>query len=134
VHLKWSLDLSLGVQLIDEQHQEMFDRINRLLRAIGEIGGAEQVVATADFLQEYVIQHFAAEEEQMVLHEYPGLAKHMEHHEYFRAQVDDLRRRLSEQGPDEKLLVEAQELLVNWLRDHILQVDMVMGRFFKENL
>ena len=94
----------------------------------------EQVVTTADFLQEYVTQHFAAEEEQMVLHEYPDLAKHKEHHEFFRGRVDDLRRRLSEQGPDEKLLVEAQELLVSWLRDHILQVDMVMGRFLKENL
>ena len=134
MYLKWSEDLSVGVQLIDEQHREMFDRINRLLRAIGEIGGAEQVAATADFLQEYVAQHFAAEEEQMVLHEYPGLAKHKEHHEYFRGRVEDLIQRLEEQGPDEKLLIEAQELLVNWFRDHILQVDMAMGRFLKENL
>jgi hemerythrin len=134
VYIKWSEDLSVGVELIDEQHREMFDRINRLLRAIGEIGGAEQVTATADFLQEYVARHFAAEEEQMALHEYPGLTKHKEHHEYFRGRVDALRQKLVEQGPDEKLLVEAQELLVNWLRDHILQVDMAMGRFLKENL
>lgn len=134
MYIKWSEDLSVGVELIDEQHKEMFDRINRLLRAIGEIGGAEQVVATAGFLQKYVAQHFAAEEEQMVLHEYPGLASHKEHHEYFRGQVEDLRQRLSEQGPDEKLLVEAQELLVNYLRDHILQVDMLLGRFLKEKM
>ena len=81
MYIKWSEDLSVGVELIDEQHKEMFNRINRLLRAIGEIGGAEQVVATADFLQDYVVQHFAAEEEQMVLHEYPGLASHKEHKE-----------------------------------------------------
>lgn len=133
MYIKWSEDLSVGVELIDEQHKEMFNRINRLLRAMGEIAGTEQVVATADFLQEYVVQHFAAEEEQMVLREYPGLAKHKEHHEYFRERVEDLRQRLSEHGPDEKLLVEAQELLVNYLRDHILQVDMLMGRFLKEN-
>ncbi|MCD6282245.1 hemerythrin family protein [bacterium] len=134
MYIKWSEDLSVGVELIDEQHKEMFNRINRLLRAIGEIGGAEQVVATADFLQEYVVKHFAAEEEQMVLHGYPGLASHKEHHEYFRGQVEDLRQRLAEHGPDEKLLIEAQELLVNYLRDHILQVDMLLGRFLKENL
>jgi len=84
MYIKWSDELSVGVELIDQQHQEMFDWINRLLRAIGEIGGAERVVGTADFLQEYVEKHFAAEEEQMVLHEYTGLAKHKEHHEYFR--------------------------------------------------
>jgi hemerythrin len=134
VYIKWVDELSVGIEFIDRQHQEMFNRINRLLRAIGEIGGAEQVVSTAAFLQEYVVEHFTAEEEQMVLYEYPGLAQHKEHHEYFRGEVAKLCRRLEEQGTDEKLLVEAQELLVDWFHDHILQVDMVMGKHLKRKL
>lgn len=65
----WSSEFEVGVELIDRQHRELIDRINKLLAAIREGRGREETFKVMRFLQEYVVEHFSAEERFMLGHE-----------------------------------------------------------------
>lgn len=58
--------LSTGVRSIDDQHKELFDKINNLLAACREGKGKEEVAKVMKFLSDYVIDHFGTEEGYMV--------------------------------------------------------------------
>jgi hemerythrin len=61
----WTDGLSVGVKVIDQQHQEMIKRINRLLDAMQGGKGGKETEGAIEFLEEYVVVHFGAEEELM---------------------------------------------------------------------
>jgi hemerythrin len=131
MYIKWDESLAVGIKLIDEQHKELFERINHLLRAIGELHAQDELAKTLDFLEEYALLHFGAEEEQMQLTNYPGYDEHKGQHDYMRGEVGKLHTRMTKDGPSEKLLVDAQELLVDWLQKHIRSIDVKMARHLK---
>jgi hemerythrin len=131
MYIKWDESLAVGIEEIDEQHKELFDRINHLLRTIGELHAQDELRITLDFLEEYALMHFGLEEQQMVFTNYSGYGEHKEQHDYMRAEVEKLRTRMVGEGPSEKLLVDAQELLVDWLQKHIRSIDVKMARHFK---
>ncbi len=123
--------MSVGVEFIDNQHKEMFNRINRVLVAVRDKDSPEVVVATLGFLAKYVGEHFSAEHEEMIKHKYPAMNTHMEQHEYFAKEVAEFRARLKEEGTSEQLLIEMKKLLVDWFSSHIDKVDRSLGRFIK---
>ncbi len=131
MYIKWDESLSVGIQEIDDQHKELFDRINHLLRTIGEQHAQGELKKTLDFMEEYALLHFGAEEEQMILTNYGGYGEHKGQHDHMRDEITGLRARLAREGPNEKLLVYAQELLVDWLQRHIRSIDMKMARHLK---
>lgn len=131
MYIKWDESLSVGIQEIDDQHKELFDRINHLLRTIGELHAQGELKKTLDFMEEYALLHFGAEEEQMILTNYGGYGEHKGQHDHMRDEISGLRARLDAEGPNEKLLVDAQELLVDWLQKHIKSIDMKMARHLK---
>ena len=57
--LQWREDLAVGVKSIDEQHQELFRRINSLLEACNLGKGREEVASVIAFLGEYIDQAMA---------------------------------------------------------------------------
>lgn len=63
--IEWTQDLSTGSDEIDNQHKELFRRINSLLDACNQGKGREEIGKTVQFLEDYVITHFSAEEEYM---------------------------------------------------------------------
>lgn len=131
MYIKWDESLSVGIREIDDQHKELFDRINHLLRTIGELHAQGELKKTLDFMEEYALLHFGAEEEQMILTNYGGYGEHKGQHDHLRDEISGLRARLAGEGPNEKLLVDAQELLVDWLQRHIRSIDMKMARHLK---
>jgi|WetSurMetagenome_2_1015567.scaffolds.fasta_scaffold1374844_1 hemerythrin len=131
MYIKWDESLSVGIQEIDDQHKELFDRINHLLRTIGELHAQGELKKTLDFMEEYALLHFGLEEEQMILANYGGYGEHKGQHDHMREEIEELRNRLVNEGPNEKLLVYAQELLVDWLQRHIRSIDMKMARHFQ---
>ncbi|MDP3176271.1 MAG: methyl-accepting chemotaxis protein, partial [Spirochaetaceae bacterium] len=76
IGLDWSDMLSVGVDAMDDQHKELFSRINKLLRAMlaeGQGGDASGLVA---FIGEYVEHHFSDEEKFMRELGYPKFEAH----------------------------------------------------------
>ena len=129
--MEWTHDLSTGSAAIDDQHKELIKRINALLEASRQGKGKAEVSQVIQFLGEYVVTHFSAEEQYMEAHRYPEFAKHKALHLEFMENFADLKRELEEEGPGVHLVVKTNQMVVQWLLDHIRKVDRALGTFLK---
>lgn len=132
--VQWTDDLSVGVLEIDNQHKELFSRVNGLLDAMGDGQGKQELENVIGFLAEYVVKHFAAEEEYMLRLNYPNYEAHRGQHEAF---VDDfaaLKQQLETSGASTSLVIEANRRVVSWLTGHIRKTDKQLGAFMASKL
>jgi hemerythrin len=128
--LQWTQALATGIAEIDEQHQELFRRIDRLLDA-SIAGDGIEVTRMLGFLREYVEHHFAAEERFMEEQRYPGLRGHRAEHVQLLEQVRvlDVEHRASGSSP--ATAAGMHRLLSDWLRTHIGLSDAAMASFVR---
>ena len=124
----WTDDLLVGVELIDRQHQEYFRRVNALFDALKGCQPKEALLEAFDFLQEYAVLHFDAEQHIMGVHEYPGVEKHMQLHASFASRIDSMREALAAPGGEEAVRDKLDSLLVGWFVSHIRRVDQELAR------
>ncbi|UCD48041.1 MAG: hemerythrin family protein [Deltaproteobacteria bacterium] len=130
--MKWDESLSIGVELIDEQHQNWIERLGNVQSAIEDHRGMPHVANALDFLVDYTQFHFSTEEKYMSETGYPGLEDHRAKHEELKATLDDLVEDFRDYGVTEKLSRAIGTFLGNWLRDHIRVVDQAFAAFLKE--
>ena len=81
--IEWSNNLSVGVDLIDDQHKLLIQKIADLAEAVNKTQGAEKILKTLGFMVEYTDFHFSAEEELMKEHDYPEMEYHLKQHKQF---------------------------------------------------
>jgi hemerythrin len=94
--VEWTARLSVGVPYLDEQHKELYRRVDLFLRALVEKRARDDLRPLVAYLEEYVCEHFAAEQQMMELSGYAALGDHMvEHHRFeeeYRVLVERLER------------------------------------------
>lgn len=129
--VQWTPDLAVGVKLIDEQHQELFKRVDSLLGAMREGKGKSVLDPVVQFLGQYTVDHFSMEERLMAQHKYPDAGAHKAAHEAFIKDFGELRSQLQAQGASSTTVIQTQRRLVDWLRDHIGKVDKKLGAFLQ---
>jgi hemerythrin-like metal-binding protein len=117
----WTDNLSVGVELIDNQHTVLFNTINDLHDAMMKAQGQAKVGELLGRLQAYTYNHFSAEEALMEDAKYAGLATHRIRHRKLTKQVEWFVARY-QQG-DLTLSLELANFLSNWLKNHIQSVD-----------
>lgn len=128
--ISWTPNLSVGVEKVDRQHQELFLRVKRLVQAFAEGRQLAELESTLAFLNEYVLVHFAEEESLMEEYPYPGREYHLLEHEIFRARVKDLQESLASTGPQPDLLATIKQSIVGWLVNHVCIEDQAMGQHY----
>jgi hemerythrin-like metal-binding protein len=131
--VKWTDDLSVGVDLIDAQHKMLIQHLNNLTQSLASHEGPGKITTTLSFLIEYTHFHFSAEEKHMAANNYPGLDAHKIQHEAFKQTLDNLEDDFKEEGPTHMLAQDIDTLLVNWLLKHIQGIDVEFGTFLKRN-
>lgn len=127
--IEWTSRLSVGVPLIDEQHQSLIGRIRDLSQAVEERQGIGAVTTTLNFLVDYTEYHFSTEEKHMVANEYPGLQYHKGQHEEFRRTLANLEADFREEGSSQDLAGSIKTFLFDWFVTHIERVDRGFGQF-----
>ncbi len=132
--VQWTPDLAVGVTLIDDQHKELFKRINQLLEASSQGKGKDEVGKVLQFLSDYVITHFGTEEKAMIQHGYGGITAHKAEHLAFLRDFGDLAKGFETQGASTTLLIAVQRRVIDWLNNHIRQSDKALGAFLKTKL
>lgn len=125
----WTPALSVGVTTIDRQHQELFQRLNALLVAMGGQKEEGEVLATLGFVGEYVVTHFEDEERVMREESYPGLAYHLAEHGRFVDTFQRLRTRFARHGIDARLGKDVEVELCDWLVQHVQGTDRALGQW-----
>jgi hemerythrin len=130
----WTSDLATSVDEIDSQHRELFQRINGLLDACNQGRGKIEVQKVITFLEDYVISHFAEEEKYMEEYSYPDAGLHRAQHKEFMESFSNLKRQFETDGPGVHIVISTNQIVVDWLRTHILKLDKSLGAFLKTRL
>jgi hemerythrin len=132
--MEWTEDLAIGVERLDSQHKELFNKINHLVAAIKEAKCKYIIDGTIKFLEDYATIHFAEEERCMEESGYEECQKHKEHHASFLVALLELRKeaalpRKADSSYD--LCVATNQVVVDWIAAHIMQYDRRFGEFLK---
>jgi hemerythrin len=131
---QWTQDLSIGVEWIDGQHKELFNRINNLHDAIKQGKGKEEIINLIRFLDNYVVMHFSSEEKYMTKYDYPEYPSHKSAHKWFIREFSTIKSELEDTGSTSYLVLRINHLLGDWLITHIMKVDKAFGIFLKTKL
>jgi hemerythrin len=128
---KWDEQFSVGIQSIDNQHQEIFKQLHNLLEAMKQ-GQASSVTRQIILeLERYAAIHFQKEEYFFQRFNYPGAAKHIREHQLFIQKLKEIKPEIS--SGKITLTIELLNFLKNWIEQHILVVDKEYSECFREN-
>lgn len=128
---QWKEALAVGDDTIDEQHRELISRFGDLLEACRLGQGKEKVVEVFGFLDTYVVFHFRAEEKLMAEHGYPGLFEHRSQHAWLVGKLAGLKGTLEQDGPSFHLMIDATQMLLDWIVEHIRNTDVRFGEYLQ---
>ena len=117
--LKWTADLSIGIDLIDAQHRRIVDYINQLNDA-RQTGEKKAVGLVLEGLADYTLSHFGFEEAVMAAARFSGVAQHRRGHERFARQLAEYGHRYA---LGEEVAAEVLDTLNKWLLNHIKRED-----------
>lgn len=122
----WLDEYKIGHDVIDQQHQYLFDLANRIVAPYNDQQKTHQNVLT---LYHYVREHFRDEEALMKQYNFPGYAEQVKEHELLEKRLHVISSGILTgeiKGED------VMKFMRSWLLDHILGKDMLLGEFFRE--
>jgi hemerythrin len=125
--MEWTPDLTVGVDLIDEQHKELIRRMNAFFDAMKNGDKQQKVLEILDFLEEYVESHFRDEERLQLSSGYPLYKEHKKLHTDFIADVKQIRSDIAKAGFTVATASLVGSTLVSWLTLHIKKTDKGLG-------
>ena len=131
--IQWDDSLSVGVELIDDQHKMLIMKLIDLSNAVEEHQEAAFIMRTIDFLMEYSNYHFSAEEKEMERVGYPDIEEHKGYHKGFIEMIASLEQDMLEEGATRAIGESVNTFLWNWLANHIKEVDTKFGAYLREN-
>lgn len=82
-----------------------------------------------DFLDEYTKEHFADEEEYMLSINYPEYSAQKAAYEDFIKRLAKLRSDYNTSGRSLLVILNANQMVVDWLINHISNMDKKIGQF-----
>lgn len=132
--IQWRDSLAIGVEVVDNQHKELFSAIGNLLDACTQGKGKYEVENLMKFLEDYVVKHFTAEEEIQKKYDYPDYKAHKELHEKFIYSFAELKAQFAAEGPSLIFVRNANHVVVDWLVKHIGNIDKALGAYLKDKM
>lgn len=127
--ITWDPQLTVGFAEIDEQHQEIFRRVDVLVANMRRGQSPEELAKLVAFLGEYVHEHFGAEEGLMLMYRYPLIGPHRAQHRAFVQTFVELKGEFERGGATEAFTEKLSGALQRWLREHIGTSDRALGKF-----
>jgi len=128
----WTPALSVGVEMIDEQHKTWFDKAEKLFEAGRNRQAKEYIGELLEFLDSYTKKHFADEEEYMLSINYPGYEAQKKAHDSFIEKLAQLKEEYNSSGGNLLVIINANKMVIDWLTNHISIMDRKIGEFVRE--
>ena len=126
---EWKPEYSVGVDSIDQQHQELFMIFNKLANAVAGNYSPKATVATMHEMSHYLGKHFTFEEP--LLKQHPDYDSHHLEHLKFIENTLDFQIRFADN--DKNVHMDMLDFLADWLKNHILEMDKEYFGYLKEN-
>lgn len=132
---KWTSEMSVNNDVIDEQHKNLFEHINKLLDSIIDDSYDQKMIEDmVDFFENYMNEHLLYEEAYLQEMKYPYLEEHHAQHEVFVKKYKELKQKLDEKEVDKKQMIfDMENFMGNWLSAHIMTEDKKYANHFLEN-
>lgn len=127
--LIWTVALSTGIDWQDNQHKELFAKINDFIEEINRGTTEDDLAGLFNFLSNYARTHLKQEEVAMDTYGYPGTLAHKAQHEIFMGNLSVLQEGLRRRGEVDQLTAQARKLLSDWFYDHVRKMDKHLGGF-----
>ncbi|WP_305043319.1 bacteriohemerythrin [Geoalkalibacter sp.] len=130
VLMRWSDDLSVGIEHIDRQHQKLVALINQMFSAMksGQGDGILQDILAQ--LVDYTQKHFFEEERMMKSHGYPDFEEHKAAHAHLVSQVGDFQKKFK--AGKVSVSSDLFNFLKGWLINHIQGTDKKYGPYLNQ--
>jgi hemerythrin-like metal-binding protein len=120
------LEMTLGVELLDVHHRQVWRRARHLAHAASE-GDAASVRSSLRLLHAYLAEHCREEERWMEEAGYPGSREHVRAHA---ALLDGIAAARADDAPGaERRLLEAADWVARTLEAHMRSDDLKLARF-----
>jgi len=131
---EWTERLETGIDEIDSQHKELFNRIDKLELAIYKGRATDELIKLMEYLESYIIEHFELEEKLMLDNFYPDFAVHVRQHTEFRTVCTGILNTFNDKGADSYLAIDIDKQMRKWWENHILKMDMAYIPFVKNSM
>ncbi|MBF0541286.1 MAG: hemerythrin family protein [Nitrospirae bacterium] len=120
--------MKVNIEEIDDHHRTLVSLINELYDAVSAGSGEETIAKVLPELINYTMYHFFAEEDYMVKYSYPLYNEQKMEHAKLIEQTFELYDRFN---AGDKISNDVLDFLKNWLNDHILGLDVDLGRYLQ---
>ena len=123
--LQWHDSFSVGIEIVDQQHQKLFSLINDLIVKNQPHQKKEMIEKALGDLLDYTDYHFKTEEKLFKIH--PNFKRHKAVHQSFADKVSGFAAAFKSGNTDFKPAIVG--FLVDWIKRHVLNMDKA---FFQE--
>jgi hemerythrin len=125
--IQWNSSLSVGISLIDSQHQKLVGMINDLDDAMRQGKGKDVLGKLVRGLVAYAVTHFQTEEKYFDQFGYPETAPHKQEHAAFTRKVAEFQAGF--EAGTLGLSMQVMNFLSDWLQNHIKGIDKKYSPF-----
>ncbi|MFR8069366.1 MAG: hemerythrin domain-containing protein [Clostridium sp.] len=124
--------LRTGNEMIDTEHQRIFDEINVLQEACQEGRARTHLREMAEFLSDYVAVHFSDEENLQIESQYPDYNNHKKFHEWYK---NELKKSLNSVRTESNMFLILREIerVTEILLKHIETEDTRLAKWVRES-
>ncbi len=129
MEVAWNARYNTGIQIVDEQHQELFQIVDRLRRMVQDGADRAGIEALLEVLVACTERHFATEEAFMAKVGYPDLGSHLDEHASMLTSLQELLAKFQESHQAMALMVPT--FMEGWLKHHISDGDFGFVTFLK---
>lgn len=126
--IEWSERFSLNHELLDAQHQELFELANAAQRLNPNNANKAELGRLFKEFYDYMGKHFKEEEAYMQSIDYPLYEKHKKFHESI---IEGMTKILKEKKGVVELQKSIQMIAKKWLAEHILENDLQIEKWRK---
>ncbi len=119
----WQNHYRIGNQIVDQQHQEMFDLANHLVQSKTQADLAENAMR----LYQHVREHFQYEEAFMKEHSYPDYETHVGAHNLMLDKLVDVSDKIHKHDWQQQ---DVLKFMHEWI-SHILEEDAAFNIYFQ---
>lgn len=136
MYAEFTDNLITGNEMLDNQHKELINHMNKLLKSCEKSNEKRVAVNTLDYLSDYTDYHFEAEEKLQKEIGYPGYEQHKKQHDGFKQTLNELNDMLQEEeGPSDAFVKKVEKNVVDWFYIHIEGFDRSVAeyKFMREN-
>lgn len=128
---QWDDRLLTGIRVIDEQHRQLFEEANNLIKATVHHEGEAVIGKFLDYIEMYSREHFESEDDLMMMYNYPRIAEHRREHAFFFEETGKMRQEIGEHYTTGSVIRVAARLIL-WMSRHIPRQDMPLAEHVRK--